>query len=97
MRDEDELLRQAVVELAQWLDRWRDTEAIEQLADPVRQVWLDYVAANFEIPRRRDQGQRLAEVIPLTADEAPVTNRVAPSTAEEARDSEFSELYAGAP
>jgi hypothetical protein len=69
MRDEHELLKQAVIELAEWLDRWRDTEAIEQPADPVREVWLDFVAANFEIPRRPGQGERLAEVVPLAPPE----------------------------
>jgi hypothetical protein len=64
MAEEQEPLKQAVWELAEWLDRWRETEGLEALVDEIRGAWLEYVVENFEVARPNADG-KLADVIPL--------------------------------
>jgi hypothetical protein len=64
MSDDTHPLKEAVIELGTWVDRWRDEPGLETLVDAVREAWMDYVAGSgmFEIPRADG---KLAEVIPL--------------------------------
>jgi hypothetical protein len=53
MTDDTHPLKEAVVDLGTWVDRWRDEPGLEILVDAVREAWMDYVAGSglFEIPR----------------------------------------------
>ena len=64
MTDNPHALKEAVVDLGTWVDRWRDEPGLETLVDAVREAWMDYVAGSglFEIPRG---DTKLADVIPL--------------------------------
>jgi hypothetical protein len=64
MSDNPHPLKQAVIELGTWVDRWRDEPGLETLVGTVREAWMDYVAGSglFEIPRA---DEKLADVIPL--------------------------------
>ena len=64
MSDDAHPLKQAVIELGTWVDRWRDEPGLETLVDAVREAWMDYVAGSgmFEIPRADG---KLVEVIRL--------------------------------
>ena len=64
MRDDSFPAKDAVIELANWIDKWRDEPEIEPLSAAVFDAWVDYVAGSglFEIPR---PGGKLADVIPL--------------------------------
>lgn len=44
-------LKQAVIDLAEWHDRWRDESGLESLVEAVRRAWIGYVAANCEVHR----------------------------------------------
>ena len=57
-------LKEAVIDLGTWVDRWRDEPGLETLVGAVREAWIDYVAGSgmFEIPRADG---KLADVIPL--------------------------------
>jgi len=72
MTDDPRPLRDAVIDLATWVDRSRDEPGLEALVDAVREAWMEYVAGSgmFEIPRADG---KLAEVIPLRirADDPP--------------------------
>ena len=56
--------KDAVWELAEWLDRWRETEGLEALVDEIRGAWLEYVVEHFEVAQP-DPGDKLADVIPF--------------------------------
>jgi hypothetical protein len=64
MTDDTHPLKQATIELATWVDRWREEPGLETLVDAVRGAWMNYVAGSgiFEIPRA---DEKLADVIPL--------------------------------
>ena len=64
MTDNTHPLKEAIIELGTWVDRWRDEPDLETLVGSVREAWMDYVAGSgmFEIPRGDG---KLAEVIPL--------------------------------
>jgi hypothetical protein len=64
MNDDTNPLKEAVIELGTWVDRWRDEPDLETLVDAVRKAWMDYVGGPgmFEIPRGDG---KLADVIPL--------------------------------
>jgi hypothetical protein len=55
-------LKQALVHLAEWLDRWRGEPELAALVEAVRGAWIGNVAAKCEVPRGDGN---LAEVIPL--------------------------------
>ncbi len=56
--------KDAVVELGNWIDKWRDEPVLEPLNSAVYEAWLDYVSGCglFEMPRIEG---KLADVIPL--------------------------------
>jgi len=62
MSDDPHPLKQALIDLAEWHDRWRDEDELEPLVEAVRKAWIGYVAANCEVPVGEE---RLAEVIPM--------------------------------
>ena len=64
MPDNPHPLKEAVIDLGTWVDRWRDEPGLEALVDSVREAWMDYVAGSgmFEIP---NAGGKLTIVIPL--------------------------------
>jgi hypothetical protein len=64
MTDDTHPLKEAVIDLGTWVDRWREEPGLEILVDAVREAWMDYVAGSgmFEIPR---PDGKLADVIPL--------------------------------
>jgi len=64
MAEDQDPLKQAVWELAEWLDRWRETEGLEALVDEIRGAWLEYVVEHFEVAPPEADG-RLADVIPF--------------------------------
>jgi hypothetical protein len=53
MTDDTHPLKEAVIDLGTWVDRWRDEPGLETLVDAVREAWMNYVAGSgmFEIPR----------------------------------------------
>ena len=57
-------LKESIIDLATWVDRWRDEPGLETLVDAVREAWMDYVAGSgmFEISRADG---KLAEVAAL--------------------------------
>ena len=62
MPDDPHPLKQALIDLAEWHDRWRGEPGLESLVEAVRRAWISYVAANCEVPSGEG---RLAEVIPM--------------------------------
>ena len=64
MSDDAHPLKEALIDLGTWVDRWRDEPGLEMLVDAVRVAWMGYVAGSgmFEIPRGDG---KLAEGIPL--------------------------------
>ena len=55
MPDETHPLKQALIDLAEWHDRWREETGLEPLVDAVCRAWIGYVAANCEIPRGKGE------------------------------------------
>ena len=64
MSDDTHPLKEAVIDLRTWVDRWRDEPGLEALVDAVREAWMDYVAGSgmLEVPRADG---KLADVVPL--------------------------------
>ena len=46
MTDDPQPLKEAVIDLGTWVDRWRDEPGLETLVDAVREAWMDYVAGS---------------------------------------------------
>jgi hypothetical protein len=46
MPDDTHPLKQALIDLAEWHDRWRDEPGLELLVEAARREWIGYVAAN---------------------------------------------------
>jgi len=64
MTEDAHPLKEAIIDLGTWVDRWRDEPGLETLVDSVREAWMDYVAGSgtFEIPQADG---KLVDVIPL--------------------------------
>ena len=52
MPDDTHPLKQALIDLAEWHDRWRDEPELAALVDAVRGAWIGYVAASCEVPQK---------------------------------------------
>jgi hypothetical protein len=66
--DDPHPLKRALIDLAEWHDRWRDEPGLESLVGAVRGSWIGYVAANCEVHAVAPElleGRQLASVITL--------------------------------
>jgi hypothetical protein len=54
MNNDAHPLKQAVIELGTWVDRWRDEPGLETLVDAVREAWMDYVTGSAMLSSPRD-------------------------------------------
>ncbi len=61
MPDDAHAPKEALIDLAEWHDRWRDEPELEPLVEAVRRAWIGYVAARTAILRRnaRNGGGRI--------------------------------------
>jgi hypothetical protein len=46
VKDDSFPAKDAVIELANWIDKWREEPGVEPLNSAVFEAWLDYVAGS---------------------------------------------------